>query len=172
MGILLSDFRYLSSSLLPPPPEESQPHWCGLFWSVHTCGVHNLRLFVLTRGVGNLVFYLLPWGTDAELTTLRLTEPVKKKTKVSCCLLGNVCMGTSNRYHSHIREPGRNTCSCALKWWFFFCIASNFNFIRLWHFSYMPGYFGVSVIHWTLTWATGSLACICNLFCMRTSTGT
>ena len=40
---------------------------------------------------------------------------------------------------------------------------------RLWHFQCMLGYFGVSTISQTLTWITGSLTCVCDLFaCMHT----
>ena len=35
---------------------------------------------------------------------------------------------------------------------------------RLWHFQCMLGYFGVSIVHWTLTWTIGSLTCAGDLF--------
>ena len=40
----------------------------------------------------------------------------------------------------------------------FFHIVSNFNSLWLWHL------WGVSILHWTLTWTTGSLMCACDLF--------
>ena len=51
---------------------------------------------------------------------------------------------------------------------FFFRRVSNSTLWRLWHFKCMLGYFGISTIHQTLIWTTGSLTCVCDLFCMST----
>ena len=47
---------------------------------------------------------------------------------------------------------------------FFLCVVSKLNILKT-HFQCMLGYFGVSMIHQTLTWSTGSLTRVCNIFC-------
>ena len=46
------------------------------------------------------------------------------------------------------------------------------TFWRLGHFQSMLGQFGVSTIHWTLTWTSWSLTCVCDLFALICSRGT
>ena len=48
---------------------------------------------------------------------------------------------------------------------FFLRVVSNFNTLMTPDtFSDMLGYISVSIIHRTLTWTTGCLTCICDLF--------
>ena len=49
---------------------------------------------------------------------------------------------------------------------FLFCIVPNFNILKTcsWHFQCKLGYFGVSIVLQTLTWAGGSLTCVCGPF--------
>ena len=49
-------------------------------------------------------------------------------------------------------------------WPFFFHIASSFNSLKT--FLVHAGLFGVSMIQQTLTWITGSSACMCDLFAL------
>ena len=48
--------------------------------------------------------------------------------------------------------------------------SSSSTWWKLWHCSACWGYFVASIVHQTLTWTSGSLTCICDLFHMRVCT--
>ena len=57
-------------------------------------------------------------------------------------------------------------------WGIFFRTASHFNTMKTWHFWYMLGYFAVPIIPLTLTWTTGSITCLCDIFACVYTRGT
>ena len=92
-------------------------------------------------------------------------------------------LGPGHWKHGQIcHGPGRPAGEClGTKWlrktnekvktFFFFHIVSIFNIAKT-LFRCMPVYFGVSIIHQTLTWTTWSLMCVRNLFaCVYTWEG-